>query len=94
MKNGISVTEEMAEAINNTPEQKFQVLKQQIHNNVEELGNGLLPAVNNTMDKVRDWTVYGKWWRNNTKDCAPSRRIPCRTTLFVATAGSERYAGD
>ena len=42
----------MAEAINNTPEQKFQVLKQQIHNNVEELGNGLLPAVNNTMDKV------------------------------------------
>ena len=42
MKNGISVTEEMAEAINNTPEQKFQVLKQQIHNNVEELGNGLL----------------------------------------------------
>lgn len=27
MKNGISVTEEMAEAINNTPEQKFQVLK-------------------------------------------------------------------
>ena len=45
-------------------------------------------------DKVRDWTVYGKWWRNNTKDCDPSRRILCRTTLFVATAGSERYAGD
>ncbi len=44
--------------------------------------------------KVRDWTVYGKWWRNNTKDCDPSRRILCRTTLFVATAGSERYAGD
>lgn len=35
-----------------------------------------------------------KWWRNNTKDCAPSRRILCWTTLFVATAGSERYAGD
>ena len=27
-------------------------------------------------------------------DCAPSRRILCRTTLFVATAGSERYVGD
>lgn len=35
-----------------------------------------------------------KWWRNNTKDCDPSRRILCRTTLFVATAGSERYVGD
>ena len=44
--------------------------------------------------KVRDWTVYGKWWRNNTKDCDPLRRILCRTTLFVATAGSERYVGD
>lgn len=35
-----------------------------------------------------------KWWRNNTKDCDPLRRILCRTTLFVATAGSERYVGD
>ena len=37
MKKGSAVTTEMAEAINNTPAQKFQVLKQQIHNNVEEL---------------------------------------------------------
>ena len=35
-----------------------------------------------------------KMVENNTKDCDPSRRILCRTTLFVATAGSERYAGD
>ena len=39
MKQGTSVTTEMAEAINNTPAQKFEVLKQQIHNNVEELGS-------------------------------------------------------
>ncbi len=30
MKGGIAVTEEMAQAINSTPEQKFQVLRQQI----------------------------------------------------------------
>lgn len=68
MKSGISVTEEMAEAINNTPEQKFQVLKQQIHNNVEELGNGLLPAVNNTMDKVSGLIQKVSEWISNNQD--------------------------
>lgn len=34
-----------------TPTQKFEVLKQRIHNNVEELGKGLLPVVNETIEK-------------------------------------------
>lgn len=62
MKQGIGVTEGMAEAINNTPAQKFEVLKQQIHNNVEELGNGLLPVVNETMDKVSGAIQKGSEW--------------------------------
>lgn len=68
MKRGTDVTQEMAEAINNTPAQKFEVLKQQIHNNVEELGNGLLPAVNNTMDKVRGLTQKGSEWISNNQE--------------------------
>lgn len=85
MKNGISVTEEMAEAINNTPEQKFQVLKQQIHNNVEELGNGLLPAVNNTMDKVSGLIQKGsKWISNNQETVQSIMNIALKLGVFLA----------
>lgn len=89
MKNGISVTEEMAEAINNTPEQKFQVLKQQIHNNVEELGNGLLPAVNNTMDKVSGLIQKGSEWISNNQETVQSiMNIALKLGVFLVIAGS------
>lgn len=68
MKRGTDVTQEMAEAINNTPAQKFEVLKQQIHNNVEKLGNGLLPAVNNAMDKVSGLIQKGSEWISNNQE--------------------------
>ena len=89
MKSGISVTEEMAEAINNTPEQKFQVLKQQIHNNVEELGNGLLPAVNNTMDKVSGLIKKGSDWISNNQETVQSiMNIALKLGIFLVIAGS------
>lgn len=89
MKNGISVTEEMAEAINNTPEQKFQVLKQQIHNNVEELGSGLLPAVNNTMDKVSGLIQKGSEWISNNQETVQSiMNIVLKLGVFLVIAGS------
>lgn len=89
MKNGISVTEEMAQAINNTPEQKFQVLKQQIHNNVEELGNGLLPAVNNTMDRVSGLISKGsEWIKNNQETVQTLMNIALKLGVFLILAGS------
>lgn len=59
MKKGVSVTKEMAAAINSTPEQKFKVIQQQIHNNVEELGNALLPIANDVLTKVGE--LIAKW---------------------------------
>lgn len=59
MKKGVSITKDMAEAINSTPEQKFKVIQQQIHNNVEELGNALLPIVNDVLTKVGE--LVAKW---------------------------------
>lgn len=89
MKGGITVTEEMAEAINNTPEQKFQVLKQQIHNNVEELGSGLLPVVNDTLDKVRGLIEKGSEWISNNQETVQSiMGIVLRLGLFLAISGS------
>lgn len=67
MKNGTSVTKEMASAIDKTPERKFQVLKQQIHNNVEELGKNLLPTINDTMDKVSGVISKGSEWTSNNQ---------------------------
>lgn len=68
MKKGAGVTKEMAQVIQNTPEQKFQVLKQQIHNNVEELGKSLLPVVNETMDKFSGLIQKGSEWINNNRE--------------------------
>lgn len=89
MKGGIAVTEEMAQAINNTPEQKFQVMKQQIHNNVEELGNGLLPAVNETLDKVSGLIRKGSEWISNNQETVQSiMNIALKLGVFLAIAGS------
>ena len=89
MKQGSSVTKEMAEAINNTPEQKFQVLKQQIHNNAEELGNGLLPAVNDTMDKVSGLIKRGgEWISNNQQTVQTIMNIALKLGVFLVIAGS------
>jgi len=62
------VTKDMAEAINNTPAQKFEVLKQQIHNNAEALGSSLLPTVNNTLDKINDIIGKGAEWISNNQE--------------------------
>ena len=88
MKSGIAVTEEMAAAINNTPEQKFQVLKQQIHNNVEELGKGLLPVVNDTLDKVSGLISRGSEWIKNNQGAAKAiMNIVLGLGIFLVIAG-------
>lgn len=88
MKKGTAVTKGMADAIQNTPAQKFQTIKQQIHNNVEELGNGLLPAFNQTADKVSglikktsDWVV------SNQTTVHTIMRIVLFLGIFVTVLG-------
>lgn len=89
MKKGTSITTEMAEAINNTPAQKFEVLKQQIHNNVEELGNGLLPVVNETMDKVSGAIQKGsEWISNNQRTVQGIMNIALRLGVILAVLGT------
>lgn len=53
MGQGINVATEMADAINSTEGEQFKVLKQDIQNIVEEIGNNMLPTVNK-------WLVIGK----------------------------------
>lgn len=89
MENGISVTEEMATAINNTPEQKFEVMKQKIHNTAEELGKGLLPTVNSTLDMVSSVIQRGSdWVANNQETVASIMHIVLYLGIFLIAAGA------
>ena len=67
MKKGVSITKDMAEAINSTPEQKFKVIQQQVHNNVEELGNALLPIVNDVLTKVGEMIAKWSAWASENR---------------------------
>ena len=62
MGGGSKAAYEMATAINSTESQKYEVLKQRLHNVTEELGTGLLPTVNSWIEtgtkavgKVSEW---------------------------------------
>lgn len=89
MEDGISVTEGMAEAINGTPEQKFEVLKQKVHNAVEELGSGLLPSVNNAMDAIGNLIQKGSDWISNNQETVSSiMNIIMYLGIFLIAAGA------
>ena len=89
MKQGVSVTNEMAEAIDNTPERKFEVLRQKIHNNVEELGKNLLPVVNNTLTKVNDLIDKGSdLIANNQQTVQSIMNIALRLGIMLVVIGT------
>ncbi len=89
METGIDITKGMAEAINDTPAQKFQVLKQQMHNVTEELGQGLLPAVNNGLEAVIGLVQKGSdWVSSNQETVATIMRIIAVLGVFLIAAGA------
>lgn len=89
MGKGSAVTKEMAEAINNTPAQKFEVLKQQIHNNAEELGKGLLPVLNGALDRVNGLIQKGSAWiSGNQKTVQTVMNIALRLGMVLIVLGT------
>ena len=89
MKKGKGVTQEMAEAINNTPAQKFEVIKQQIHNNTEELGSKLLPTLNKTLDTVSGVIKKGSGWiSNNQKTVQTIMDIALKLGIALVVIGA------
>lgn len=89
MKKGTAVTKEMAQAIQAQPEQKFQAIKQQIHNNVEELAGNLLPTVNEVGDKVSGIIQKGSdWIENNQQTVQSITKVAVAMTGFLLIGGS------
>lgn len=72
MLQGRGSTQEMAEAIQNTPHQEFIRMQQEIHNTVEEIGNGLLPTFNDALGTIGEWLKKGSEWVTNNKETVSS----------------------
>ena len=88
MDGGIDTTKKMAETINSTPAERFQVLKQQMHNVTEELGKGLLPAVNTGLEAMIGLVQKGPdWVANNQETVATIMKIVAILGVFLIVAG-------
>ena len=88
MDGGVETTKKMAEAISDTPAQKFQVLKQQMHNVTEELAQGLLPAVNTGLEAMIGLVQKGSdWVANNQETVATIMKIVAILGVFLIVAG-------
>ena len=88
MDGGIETTKKMAQSINDTPAQKFQVLKQQMHNVTEELGKGFLPAVNTGLEAMIGLVQKGSdWVANNQETVATIMKIVAILGVFLIVAG-------
>ena len=88
MDGGIDTTKKMAETINSTPAERFQVLKQQIHNVTEKLGKGLLPAVNTGLEAMIGLVQKGSdWVANNQETVATIMKIVAILGVFLIVAG-------
>lgn len=68
MGKGVSVTTEMANAINNTPGEKYEAVKQQLHNVVEEIGKQLLPTFTDMLSKGADGLQKASEWISKNQE--------------------------
>lgn len=82
MGQGRGVAEEMANAMNQTEPDKFQVLQQKIQNVKETMGNSLLPTVNTMLDKGSELAARVGNWANEHQDLV---QILMVTALVLGT---------
>lgn len=88
MDGGISTTMEMATAINSMPEQKFEVLKQKLHNNIEILGAQLLPTLNNILDKgSQAIDKFSTWASENQETIQTVMMLTLKVGAFLVILG-------
>lgn len=86
---GVSVTEQMASAIQETEPERFERLKQRIHNVTESIGNSLLPTVNDLMSKGEGvLTKVGSWIEKNQELVKIIMLIVLAVGGFLAVGGT------
>lgn len=86
---GRNATEEMANAIQNTPHQEFIRMKQEISGTVEEIASGLLPSVNEGMKTIGKWIKQGSAWISNNKETVDTiTNIVLKLGIFLMIGGA------
>lgn len=68
MGQGTGTALEMAAAINEMEPEKFQTLKQQIHNVAEDMGSTLLPTVSSAIETIGGLVKSGAEWIKNHQE--------------------------
>lgn len=68
MGQGVGVATQMADAINSTEPAKFEALKQSIHNVAADMGNTLLPTINDYMGKAGAMIKKADDWIANNQE--------------------------
>lgn len=86
---GIGVTEEMANKINEVEPAQFEVLQQKIHNVKESIGTALLPTVNDFLGKGAEVIErVGVWIENNQELVAIILKVALAIGGVLTVAGS------
>lgn len=89
MGQGRDVAQGMAEAINSTESQKFEVLKQQVHNVSEELGQSLLPTVNKYLGKAKNMiSTAADWIQENQQLVATFMNFILKLGIVLSLVGA------
>lgn len=88
MQGGTEATQAMAEAINNTPAQKLELIKQQLHNSAESLASGLLPGVNSALEGIsKVISAASDWAANNQGTVDSIMQIAVKIGIALVAAG-------
>ncbi|WP_113673497.1 phage tail tape measure protein [Vallitalea guaymasensis] len=86
---GTKIADEMANVMNKDPSSQYQLLKQQIHNVKEELGEQLLPTYMDMMNKNKEWlTGLRDWITDNQELAGTIMKIVLFLGIFLGVAGS------
>ena len=89
MGQGTGVTQKMASAIQETEPERYERLRQQIHNVTESIGNSLLPTINDAMAKGSEvLTKAGTWIENNQELVRAIMLVVLTLGGFLAIGGS------
>lgn len=89
MGQGASVAQNMASAIQETEPERYERLRQRIHNVTESIGGMLLPAVNDLLDKGEQvLTKAASWIEENEALVKTIMMIVLGLGLFLTAAGT------
>ncbi|EES73444.1 phage tail tape measure protein, TP901 family [Paenibacillus sp. oral taxon 786 str. D14] len=92
MGQGTALAREMAMAINETEPEKFERLKQRLHNVTEELGHQLLPTFNSFMAKGEQWISRISAWIGSHQELAKAIMIVLLVIGSVLMVGGSLIA--